>query len=130
MPCEGRGKHSRGPLRDTQSFPQPLAGKISNIAQSSPGFAATCDAIATAAVRQSEVARYYRPLRALKLEPLCYQRGLLSPTILFFLHNFLVSVSLSALLLLLGVGLGTFAMLCFRRAKKKKVEVSETAFRC
>lgn len=52
------------------------------------------------------------------------------PEILFYLINFLVPVSLHALLLLLGVGLGTFALLCLRRAKKKKVEVSETAFRC
>lgn len=39
---------------------------------------------------------------------------------LFYLDNFLVPVSLQALLLLLGVGLGTFATSCFRRAKKKE----------
>lgn len=33
--------------------------------------------------------------------------------------HFLATVSLRALLFLLGVGLGTFAILCFRRAKKE-----------
>lgn len=33
--------------------------------------------------------------------------------------HILATVSLRALLFLLGVGLGTFAILCFRRAKKE-----------
>lgn len=72
----------------------------------------------------------YRPFGGAELRAfLLPQRMIITGNLIFALTVFL-SVSPHALLLLLGVGLGTFAISCFRRAKKKKVEVSETAFRC
>lgn len=47
-------------------------------------------------------------------------KGILITGNLILPIHFLTTVSLGALLLLLGVGRGTFAILCFRRAKKRR----------
>lgn len=46
--------------------------------------------------------------------------GILITDNLTLTSRFLATVSLRALLFSLGVGLGTFAILCFRRAKKRR----------